>query len=172
MLDEIAQDRHVLLAVSGNPVFLTCPPPGDGLQAVAAFGGAERFLGELVELHAVPELPVQLFQHVKRALAKDINWRVLAKNLEVETVAVKRYDAREAFEFRDETRGVVLEPAAEALIFVPRYSHGQPKGRHVLPATLDFVGKPQRFYVKIDFAIEQSSRWILLSRDKSILRGR
>jgi hypothetical protein len=61
---------------------------------------------------------------------------------------------REAFEFPNQAQGVGLEPAAEAVLFIPRHRHGQAKRADISPAAFDFVRQPQRFNIQINFAIE------------------
>ena len=70
MFDNIAQYRYVLLAVSGNFLLLPSSPPLHGLDAIAAFSSAKSVLRKLVQLHAMPELLVQIFENIERAAAR------------------------------------------------------------------------------------------------------
>jgi hypothetical protein len=47
-----------------------------------------------------------------------------------------------------------LEPAAKAIVLVPRDRNGQSEAGYIAPAAGDFVRQAQRFNVEIDFAIE------------------
>jgi hypothetical protein len=86
--------------------------------------------------------------------AEAVHGGVGAEDLEIEAVAVEGDDAREGFELGDEPGGVLLEPAAELVLGVPRDGDGEAEGADVAPASLDLVGEAQRLNIQIDFAIE------------------
>ncbi len=154
VLDDIAQDRDVLLAVGGDSVPLASAPPPDGFDSVAALGGSEGIFGELVKFDSMPENSMQLLVYVERALAQSIHRRIGTKHFQIEAVAVKCDDVRESFEFGDEFLCVLLKPAPKIILFVPRDGDGHSESGDVRPAALHFVRQAQRFDVQIDFAIE------------------
>ena len=101
MLDHIAKDGDVLLAIFRNAIFLSGAPPFDGLQTIAAFGGAESVFSELIEFYAMAELFVENFVDVEGAFAHAIDRSVTAKDFEIEAIAVEGDDVSEGFELVD-----------------------------------------------------------------------
>src|SRR5271154_4077798 len=154
VLDDVAQDRHVLLAVGRDAVLISRAPPPHRFNPVAAFRCAKRVLGKLVELHAMPEEFMQLFVHIEGALAQPVNRRIGAKYFKIETVAVKSNYVRESLQLRNQFFRVRLEPAPKFIFLVPGHGDGHPESRNVRPAALDLVRQSQRFDVEKDFAIE------------------
>jgi hypothetical protein len=158
VFDDVAQDGDVLLAIGSNAILFPGAPPRYRLQAIAALGGFERFFRELIELDAVAEQLVQVLVHVEGTLAHSFYGRVRAKHFDVEPVAVERNDVRELFELGHELFRIRFEPAAEAVVLVPRYRDGESERGDVPPAALDFVREPQRFDIQINLPIEESRR--------------
>ena len=154
MFDHIAKNGDILLAIFRDAIFLSGAPPFDGLQTVAAFGGAERIFGELIEFYAMAELLVENFVDVERAFAHAIDRAVSAENFEIEAIAVEGDDVSERFELVDELQRVVLEPATKLIFFVPGDGDGDAERADISPAALDFVGKLEGLDVEINFAIE------------------
>jgi hypothetical protein len=97
MLDHVAKDGDVLLAIFCDAIFLSGAPPFDGLQAIAAFGCAECVFRELIKFYAMAELLVENFVDVERAFAHAINGAVSAENFEVEAIAIEGDDVSERF---------------------------------------------------------------------------
>ena len=161
MLNQVAENRHVLLAVGSNAFLFAGSPPRHGLDAVTTLRGAQSVFGKLIEFHPMPELLIEFFEDVERSRAECVNRRILAENFQIKPVSIESDDARERLEFDDETRSVSLKPAAESLIFVPGDGNGEPKAGNVGPSALHLMREAQRFNVQIDFAIEQPSRGIL-----------
>ena len=154
VLDNVAQDRDVLLAVGCDAVPLARTPPSYGLDSVAALRGAESVFGELVEFYAMPEKLVEFLVYIEGAPAQSIHRSVRAKYFYIEAIAVERDNMREGFELRDEIFRVLLEPAPEVILFVPGYGDGHAEPGDVRPSALYFVRQAQGFNVQVDFAIE------------------
>jgi len=160
--DDIAQDCDVLFAVRGDTISLARAPPAYGLDPIAAFRGAQRVFGELVQFHAMAQQFVQLFVHIEGAPAQSLDRGIRAEYLEIKPVAVEGDDVREGFKLRYEVLCVRLKPAPEIILLVPGYGDGDAESGDVRPAPLDFVRQAQRFNVQVDFAIKQSGRMTLL----------
>ena len=158
MLNQVAQDRHVLLAVRSDALLFAGSPPRNGLHAITALGGAQGVFGQLIEFHAMSELFVKVFEHVERTIAERVDRRILAENFQIEPVSVERDDAREGLELGDEICSVRLKPSTETFVPVPGDGNGEPKARNVGPPAFHFVREAQRFYIEVDFVIEQSGR--------------
>jgi hypothetical protein len=154
VLNNIAQDCDVLFAVGGDTVLLSRTPPSHSFDSVAAFCGTEGVFGELVKFDSMPEELMQLFVYVERALAQSVHRSVGAEHFEIEPVTVEGDDVREGFEFRDEVLCILLEPAPEAILFIPRNGDGYSESGDIRPAALHFVREAQRFNVEVDFAIK------------------
>src|SRR5579872_4919825 len=81
-----------------------------------------------------------------------------AENFEVEAIAVEGDDVRVRLELADERFGILLEPAAELVIFVPGDGDGHAESPNIAPAALDFVREAERFDIQINFAIKKAGR--------------
>lgn len=101
MLDDIAEYRHVLLAIFCDTVFLSRTPPFHSLQSVAAFCCAKRVFGKLVKLYAMPKRFEEYFVNVERPFLKFVNGGIRAQNLQVKPVSVEGDDVREFLKFCD-----------------------------------------------------------------------
>ena len=154
VFDNIAQNRHILLAISGNFFLLAGPPPRYGLDAIAAFSRAKSILRELVQLHAMSELLVQIFEHIEGAFAGSCNWGVAAQYFEVKTIAVECNYAREIFKFGDQLQRVVLKPVPEAVVLIPSYRDRETKRANIAPAAIHFMRQADRLDIQVNFPIE------------------
>jgi hypothetical protein len=154
VLDHVAKDGDVLLAIFRDAILLSGAPPLDGLQAITTFCGTESVFSELIEFYAMAELLMENFVNVERAFAHAIDGAVSAEDLEIEAIAVEGDDMSERFELVDELERVVFEPTAEFIVFVPGDGNGDAERADISPAALDFVGELEGLDVEINFAIE------------------
>ena len=154
VFDDVAQNRHILLAISGNFFLLAGSPPRYGLDAIAAFSRAKSVLRELIQLHAMSELLVQIFENIEGAFAGSCKWGVSTQDFEVKTIAVEGNHACEIFEFGDQLQRVVLKPVPEAGVLIPSYGDREPKRADIAPAAIHFVRQADRLDIQVNLPIE------------------
>jgi hypothetical protein len=154
VLDDIAENGDILLAIFRDTVFLSGTPPFHRLQSVAALCSAERVLCQLVELHAMAKRLEKFFVDVKGPLLEFVNGRIRAENFEIEAVAVEGDDVREFLKLGYKFFRVFLKPAAKTLVLVPCYCDGDAESADVRPSAFDLVRKPKRFNVQIYLSIK------------------
>ena len=61
---------------------------------------------------------------------------------------------REALKLCDKFGGILLEPAAEGVVFVPGNRDREPESGDISPAARDFVRETESLDIEKDFAIE------------------
>jgi hypothetical protein len=154
VFDNIAQNGHILLAISGNFFLLAGPPPSYGLDAIAAFSRAKSVLRKLVQLHAMSELLVQIFEHIEGAFAGGCYWGVATQDFEVKTIAIECDHACEIFEFGDQFQCVILKPMPKAGVLIPSDRDRETKRANIAPAAIHFVRQADRFDIQVNFPIE------------------
>jgi hypothetical protein len=154
MFHNIAQNCDILFAIGCNFFLLAGTPPFDGLKSVPAFRRAERVFRQLVQLHAVPDLSMQYLKHIERSLSDGCDRRISAQYFKFKPVAIEGDHVREIFKFGDELQRVILEPAPEAIVLIPRHRDGKPESANIGPAAFDFVRKAQSLDVQVYLSIE------------------
>ena len=154
MFDDIAQNRHVLLAIFRDAIFLARAPPFHSFEPVSALRSSQRVLGELIELHAMPQLLVQQFVNVHRPPAHTLDGCVGAQHLNIKPITVKRNHMRKLFQLRNQLQRILFIPSSERILLIPSDGYRQSKRADVPPSAIYFTRNPQRLNIQIDFAIE------------------
>src|ERR1700690_4110786 len=103
----------------------------------------------------MPKLLVQNFVHIKRELPDRINHRIAAQHFKIKAVPVEGNDARKRTQLIDEFLDVVLEPAPKLIVLIPSNRHRNAKLANVPPSAVNFMRKPQRLNVEINFPSEE-----------------
>src|SRR5580704_5778534 len=101
------------------------------------------------------QLFVQHFVDVKRKLPDGIDHRVSAQHFEIESISVESDDSGKRAQLHNQFRNVVLEPTPERVVLVPSDSDRDAELANVSPSAVNFMRKPERLNVEINFPREE-----------------